>query len=154
DVALNAGTGEAYYYSGWTNFAGTSIASPEFAGFMAQVNSYMLSLGNICGDYPFDQPCTPVGNPDTKIWLIGELGRAATGRNPFYDRTSGCTGGDGVAGYCAGLGYDLATGWGSFNMLQLAWALIDDVTHGVTPEVAFTGPAPDSWYNSDQQVRF
>jgi hypothetical protein len=150
DVALNSGTGEGFYYNGgWIAPRGTSIASPAFAGFMSQVNSYLLSLGNICGDNPHNQPCTPFGNPDTKIWTMGALGTAATGRTPFYDINDESCNGDLVTGYCTGPGYDLATGWGSFNMLQLAWAFIDDVTFGTAPQVAFTGPMINTWSNTD-----
>jgi hypothetical protein len=156
DVSLNAGTSEQYYYNGgWTGFVGTSIASPAFAGFMAQVHSYLLSLGNVCGGVPFDSPCAPLGAINTRLWIMGALGVGTNGRSVFYDTTSGCNGGDGsITGYCAGTGYDLATGWGSVNMFQLGWAFIQAVTHDTVPQVNFTGPATNAWYNNDQRVHF
>ncbi len=156
DISLNAGKTQQIYWGvrgGWTNLAGTSIVAPELAGYFAQVNSYLLSLGQICGG-SYNGPCAPIGMPNAMIWLMGAANGAANGRNPFYDITSGCNGGQDDAGYCAGPGYDLATGWGSVNMLQLAWGLIDVVTHGVRPETTFTGPATNAWYNTDRSVQF
>jgi subtilase family serine protease len=39
---------------------GTSIAAPEVAGFFAQENAYLLTLGNNCGP-SHDAPCAPLG---------------------------------------------------------------------------------------------
>jgi hypothetical protein len=157
DISLNAGNGQEWYWGvqgGWkATGGGTSIVSPELAGFFAQVNSYLLSLGHICGG-TYNGPCAPIGMPNAMIWLMGASGSSATGRNPFYDVTSGCNGGQNDTGYCAGPGYDLATGWGSINMLQMAWGLIDVVSHGVLPETTFTGPAVNNWYNADAAVQF
>src|SRR5204863_1986222 len=69
DVALNSAVGEAVYYNGsWTGFAGTSIVSPELAGYFSQLNSYLLMLGNICGPAPYNQACAPVGLPNYVLW--------------------------------------------------------------------------------------
>ena len=157
DIALNAGTGQRFYYGnggGWKFIGGTSIAAPELAGFFAQLNSYLLRLGNICGAAPFNHPCAPYGNPAQIIWQVGAAGSSSNGHNPFYDVTAGCNGGQDSTGFCAGPGYDRATGWGSVNMLQLAWALIDAVTHRVDPSISFTGPAVNTWYNTDKHVEF
>ena len=59
--------------------------------------------------------------------------------------------------YCAGPGYDLATGWGSFNALQLAWAInwednariLSAVDHLQRPSHT---QGTDNWYNTDQTV--
>lgn len=155
DIALNAGVGEAYYYNGaFGAYLGTSIASPEFAGFMAQVHSYLLSLGSVCGGGNFTSPCAPLGTINTRLWVMGALGVGTNGRSVFYDITSGSNGGDNTNGYFAGTGYDLATGWGSLSMFQLAWAFIQAVTHDTVPEVSFTGPTTNAWYNNDQRVHF
>jgi Pro-kumamolisin, activation domain len=156
DLALNAGNGQAFYWGvngGWSNIGGTSIVAPELAGFFAQMNSYLLSMGNICSG-TLNQPCAPIGPINTMVWLMGNAGRSANGHYPFYDITSGCNGGDGVTGFCAVAGYDQATGWGSFNMLQLSWALNDAVTFGVLPRVDFSGPAANGWYRVNQNVQF
>jgi hypothetical protein len=91
-----------------------------------------------------------MGNANYPLY---ESGLGFSPHNPYYDITSGCNSNDIGAGYCASNGYDLATGWGSANMLQLAWAfnwhlLADNGRPGVT----FSGPAPGVWYNTDQTV--
>jgi hypothetical protein len=154
DIALNSGTGAAIYYGGaWTGVGGTSIAAPEFAAFLVRENAYLLSLGNVCGP-SFAGSCAPLGNPSPLMWLMANAGSSANGHNPFYDITSGCNAGSQGQGYCATTGYDLATGWGSVNMLQLAWALTDVVSHGVLPEVTFSGATANTWYNTDKHINF
>ena len=59
--------------------------------------------------------------------------------------------------YCADTGYDTATGWGTANMLQLAWAINWEVTTTKgTPSVNFSSsnPATGVWYNSNQTVNW
>jgi pseudomonalisin len=154
DVAMNSATGAAIYYLGkWQGIGGTSIAAPEFAGFLARENAYLLKLGNVCGA-SFAGACAPIGMPNAMIWLMGNAASSANGHNPFYDITSGCNAGSQGQGYCAGTGYDLATGWGSVNMLQLAWGLTDVVSHGVLPRVTFSGAAANTWTNTDAHVSF
>jgi hypothetical protein len=157
DISLNAGTGQAVYYGnfgGWISVGGTSIVSPELAGFFAQVNSYLLKLGNICGPSPYTQACAPMGNPAMRFWLMGNTSNSSNGHNPFYDITTGCNGGQATQGYCAATGYDLATGWGTFNMLQMAWAIIDAVAAKTAPEVRFSGPTVNTWFNGDRTIDF
>jgi hypothetical protein len=83
-----------------------------------------------------------------------------TEHNPFYDITTGCNSNDqtiahSLTSYCAHSSYDLVTGWGTANMMQLAWALnwmlLNGVANGV-PYVTFSGPATNHWYNSSQTV--
>ena len=100
--------------------------------------------------------CTPIGNPLPYVYEEGVSNNAA--HNPFYDQTTGCNSnnitqaGD-LTYYCAHTSYDLVTGWGSANMLQLAWALNWEVTGADGgPSVTFTGPAANTWYNSNQTV--
>jgi Bacterial Ig-like domain (group 3) len=89
--------------------------------------------------------------------LYGSLLQTAP-HYPFYDVTSGCNSNDitlayGLGFYCAQSGYDLATGWGSANMLQLAWGLNWAVAAtGAAPTVTFGGPATNVWYNKDQVI--
>jgi pro-kumamolisin-like protein len=147
DMALNADwyhTPQNLYYEGsLSGNGGTSIVAPELAGFFAQEDAYLLYEGNICGSGT--SACAPFGNANYPIY---ETALDGAPHNPFYDITSGCNG-----AYCAGPGYDLVTGWGSANMLQLAWAfnwhlLADDGR----PDVTFSGPTPGVWYNTDQTV--
>jgi hypothetical protein len=151
DIALNAdwyNTPQNIYFGGLSGNGGTSIVAPEMAGFFAQEDSYLLYEGNICGSGT--SACAPFGNANYPLY---ETGLDGAPHNPFYDIASGCNGNDVGPGYCAGTGYDLVTGWGSANMLQLAWAfnwhLLADFGR---PSVTFSGPTPGVWYNSDQTV--
>jgi hypothetical protein len=152
DISLNADwyhTPQNIYFNGALGGnGGTSVVAPELAGFFAQEDSYLLAEGNICGSG--SSPCAPLGNADYPLYESGINGAP---HNPYYDITSGCNSNNVGTGYCAGTGYDLVTGWGSANMLQLAWAfnwhlLADDGRPGVT----FSGPSPSVWYNTDQTV--
>ena len=158
DIALNAdwyNTPQNMYMHGLGGNGGTSIVAPELAGFFAQENAYLLYLGSICGGGG-SSPCAPMGNINYFLYDEG----IATGapHYPFYDITSGCNNNDITAYYdlgyyCAGPGWDAVTGWGSANMLQLAWAVNWYHVPGFSaPTVAFDGPATSHWYNTDQLV--
>jgi hypothetical protein len=156
DVALNAYFGQnVYVNNGWAHLGGTSIATPMFAGFMAQLNAYLLSLGKICGSNN-NSSCAPMGNADNAIYAEGN--HRSAGHYPFYDILTGCNSNDIAAKdhltpYCAHAGFDQVTGWGSANMLQLAWALNwEDVPANGIPNTVFSGPATGTWYNSNQNV--
>ncbi len=156
DLALNAGgIGQNYYYKGTLSpVGGTSIVAPELAGFFAQENTYLNYIGPICGGAS-TAACTPVGNPNPFMYYDGGSGAP---HNPFYDITKGCTSNDITAKnhltpWCAGTGFDLATGWGSANMMQLAWGINWELIPAYgNPSVAFSGSATSTWYNSNQQV--
>ncbi|MGA3080976.1 MAG: protease pro-enzyme activation domain-containing protein [Terracidiphilus sp.] len=162
DFSLNAaGTFQIYYYNGaFSGVGGTSIVAPELAGFFAQENAYLASIGSICGSGA--SACEPIGNPNPVLYDIGNNPAGVT-HYPFYDITSGCdtnnitAANPGLTYYCATTGYDLATGWGSANMLQLAW----DINFWVipaygTPAIAFSGPptGASTWYNTNQTVHW
>jgi Pro-kumamolisin, activation domain/Abnormal spindle-like microcephaly-assoc'd, ASPM-SPD-2-Hydin len=157
DIALNADWFNApqnMYMDGLFGNGGTSIVAPELAGFFAQENAYLLALGNICGSG--SSPCAPMGDIHYALYFEG-LDKGAP-HYPFFDITSGCNNNDvtaffGLGYYCAGPGYDLVTGWGSANMLQLAWTINWYHIPGFTyPSVAFSGPATSRWYNTEQVV--
>jgi Pro-kumamolisin, activation domain len=152
DISLNADWYNApqniYFGGALGGNGGTSIVAPELAGFFAQEDSYLLYEGSICGSG--SSACAPLGNANYPIY---ESALEGAPHDPFYDITSGCNSNNIGVGYCAGSGYDLATGWGSANMLQLAWAfnwhlLADDGR----PVVTFSGPTPGVWYRTDQTV--
>jgi subtilase family serine protease len=173
DMSLNA-TGDFQWYfctdpacpkvttaNGWQGVGGTSIVAPELAGFFAQVNSYLNSIGHICGSGG-TSACEPIGNPDPILYYEG-MGQAAP-HNPFYDTAFEDNSDSCVTNYytmndidltyfCSETGYDLATGWGSANLLQLAWAYNFYIipSDGV-PSVSFSGPATNTWYNTNQTV--
>lgn len=163
DIALNSdwvNEPQYFVYDGQLYpTGGTSVASPEVAGFYAQENAYLLFLqsvvGNTCGP-SLSAPCAPMGpaNP----FLYNEGINQPAPHYPFYDITQGCNGNDitqryGLQYFCAGPGYDRVTGWGSANMLQLAWtinyALAGD---GAGPAASLSGPPVYHWYNTDQTV--
>jgi hypothetical protein len=157
DLSLNAGYPQNVFYQGLLQgFGGTSIAAPELAGFFAQANAYLLSLGDICGESG-TIPCAPMGNANYYLYNEGINAPYAL-HYPFYDITSGCNSNDvtnsgGLPYYCAATGYDRVTGWGSANMLQLAWAINTYLAGDFAgPTVAFSGPALNQWYNTDQTV--
>ena len=153
DISLNAAYGQNYYFNGaLSGTGGTSISSPEMAGFAAQENAYLLALGNAC--FPgTSSPCAPMGSVFTSAVYFEGFNPGYAPHYPFYDITSGCNSNDIGTGYCAGTGYDLVTGWGTSNMLQLAWLINwNHASDDARPTVSFSGPATNTWYNTDQTV--
>jgi hypothetical protein len=157
DVALNASALQNIFFNGsLQGNGGTSIASPEMAGFFAQSNAYLLSLGNICGSG--SSPCAPQGDPHANLYETTGARVQTAPHNPYYDITTGCNSNDVTAAnnlnfFCAGAGYDQVTGWGSINMLQMAWALNWAIVPGFSfPVISFSGPATGVWYNTDQEI--
>jgi hypothetical protein len=158
DISLDATHGHVVYYNGaWEHPGGTSVVAPMLAGFFAQANAYLLSIGSICGS-DGTTTCAPMGNANYPIYSEGFYGTAA--HWPFYDVTVGCnnnyiTQTDHLASFCAGPGYDEATGWGSANMLQLAWAINwENIPATGAPRITFSGPATNTWYNTNQTVNW
>jgi len=170
DIALNAGAAQGFVFQGeFQGVRGTSIATPEVAGFVAQENAYLTALGNICGTSG-NAPCGPIGQMNFPLYKQGytnEANQTYAPHNPFYDITSGCNSNYYTTLYntpfeCAGPGYDMVTGWGSFNALQMAWALNYYVMNGnqtpSRPNISFTGPSGSFsskvWYNTPQTVQW
>lgn len=161
DLALNANAGQNYYYNaGLHGVGGTSIVAPELAGFFAQENAYLLAVGDIVGPHcggGDDIACSPVGNPNYMIYTEG-LNSSYADHYPFYDITKGCNSNDitlkfGLTYYCATKGYDLVSGWGSANMLQLAWTINTYLAwDGGAPKATFTGPKINGWYHGSEVV--
>jgi hypothetical protein len=161
DIALNADGfyyPQNYYYQGKLQGAGgTSIVAPEVAGFFAQANAYMLYVGTFTGGCSGGEACAPLGNGN---WYLNFFGLQPTlaPHYPFYDITSGCNINDvtianDLTPFCAVKGRDKVTGWGSFNFLQLAWAINFDLVGDFgAPAINFTGPALNKWYNTNQTV--
>jgi hypothetical protein len=157
DIALNAdwfNTPQNIFFEGSLGGnGGTSIVAPEMAGFFANENAYLLSLGNVCHG---GGACGPFGNANFPIYEANSSGTGS--RYPFYDITSGCNGNDittefDLTPWCAGTGWDAVTGWGSINMLQLAWTINWFNADAIgTPVVNLSGPTTGQWYNSNQIV--
>jgi len=158
DIALTANPdvlGEWYVSGGtWQDEGGTSIVAPELAGFFAQENSYLDYIGDACGSSG-TSACSPVGN--AVPWFYWNSIDGAP-HNPFYDMTSGCSNNDITAlydlfYYCAYAGYDPITGWGSANMMQLAWGINWEIIPADgKPSLSFGGPATSTWFNTDQII--
>jgi subtilase family serine protease len=107
DVAGESNTDQFSCYDGgcYGGNGGTSYAAPVWAGFLALVNQQALAKGK-----------TPVGFINPAIYAIG-TGTSYT--KDIHDQISGSNG-----KYFAVKGYDLVTGWGSPNGVNLIDALI------------------------------
>jgi subtilase family serine protease len=143
DLSLNAAVGQNIFWNGGlTPSGGTSIVAPELAGIFAQINAYLQALGNVCGS---GSPCPTIGDPHWDLYDAN----AGSPHHPYYDITSGCTSNDIGGGFCAGTGYDLATGLGAANMLQLAWSVLWFSVAELTPPTVFiSGPSTGAWHNA------
>lgn len=162
DVALNSNwvnTPQNAFVGGkLVPTGGTSIAAPEMAGFFAQENAYLLYIGaGIGNNCHGSSPCAPLGQPNPAIYYEG-FNAPYAAHYPFYDTQDGCNSNDvtaagGLTFYCAGAGYDLVTGWGSVNMLHLAWLFNTWAAADFgPPSIKFSGPLVNHWYNADQGV--
>jgi hypothetical protein len=158
DISLNASFFQTIFEGGAVDFAaGTSIVAPELAGFFAQENAYLLFLQTEGVPCYGNQACAPMGNANFYIYAEQQHAPYAP-HYPFYDITAGCNSNDVTINdpssyYCATGGYDLATGLGSINMLQLAWAINYNAAGDFgPPAVTFVGPATNKWYNTDQTI--
>jgi len=158
DLALNAIRFQnVFFHGGLTGSGGTSIVAPELGGFFANENAYLLTLGNTCLPGT-SSACAPMGINFLDAVYNEGLFPGYAPHHPFYDITSGCNSNDvtianGITPFCAGTGYDEVTGWGSVNMLQLAWAVnwAHESDDG-GPFVNIFGPTINQWYNTDQIV--
>jgi kumamolisin len=129
DVALDGdpNTGYAVYFHGqWTVVGGTSCAAPLWASFTACVNQKLAAL---------QHPVLGFANP--KFYAIGKGGTHTTN---FHDVTTG----DNLF-YHATMGYDNATGWGSFNGANLFESLTNSTIEPFTVQI--TSPASGSNVN-------
>jgi hypothetical protein len=98
-----------------TLVGGTSVGAPIWAGMAALLVQQRGRVGLL--------------NPE--LYRLGAA-QAAGGAAVFHDVTTGNNGFVGVRGYDAGPGFDLATGWGSFD----APALLASFTAGCTGDLA------------------
>jgi len=98
DVALEAGPtpGNLMVYNGkYYRIWGTSVAAPQWAGLFAIANQKVGGAG--------------LGIANPRIYTLGTLA------NGYHDVTSGCNSTSTTPGFCASVGYDQVTGWGSYN---------------------------------------
>jgi hypothetical protein len=157
DISLNADSFQAIFFDGGlTGSGGTSIVAPELAGFMAMENAYLLYLQSLIGNNCFGHhACSPIGAANYYIYI--EMQNAPYAPHyPFYDVTSGCASNDinaasNIPFFCAAPGYDMATGLGTANMLQLAWTINYSAAGDFgPPQALFFGVPINTWFNTDQ----
>ena len=92
--------------NGYYIFGGTSAGSPQWSGIIADANQ-------LAGH--------PLGFLNTALY---QLGNSSAARSSFHDITVGNNGLNGVPGYSATSGWDLASGWGSPQVSALVTNLI------------------------------
>jgi len=164
DIALNAdwyNTPQNLYFGGaFQPNGGTSIVAPEVAGFFAQANAYMDFVATQNGGCYGGTTCSPIGNGNWYLYYFGENPNYAP-HYPFYDILYGCNNNNitsyyGLGYYCAAAGYDEVTGWGSFNALQLSWAInaYRAGDFGAPTAAIYTSATAGVWYNTDQWVEW
>jgi uncharacterized protein (TIGR03437 family) len=130
DVALTAAvTHDAYamnYNGGTTTVGGTSAATPVFAGILALVNQYLQSTGI--------QAQSRLGNVNPVLYQLARNNPSvfhdiSTGGNqvPCAAGSPNCT--SATLGYQASSNYDLATGLGSPDVLNLVHQWSSQVPH-------------------------
>jgi subtilase family serine protease len=128
DISLvaNQNTGINIVYNGkWSSIGGTSVSCPLFAGILSLANQQRFNLGKFPLTTVYTQTPTtntiPVTIPLTNIqnFLYKTIYTDTTlKKNCLYDIIGGT---DGI--YEAGTGYDIATGLGSPNVINLCNAL-------------------------------
>jgi subtilase family serine protease len=111
DVSANAvGFYQCWNQAGCGHAWGTSASAPMWAGFMALVNEYAVNLGE--GTIGFLNPP-----------LYDQIGTSSSYHSDLHDITKIASGGGISVPYPAVAGYDLITGWGSPNGINLIAAL-------------------------------
>ena len=113
DVALVAAvlTGVDVYSTaagGWSDFGGTSVSSPLWAGYTARVNQTRWAAG-----------LHSLGFANPAIYGIGSSFLSFFDFHDVIDGTNGNMALFGTPGFAAGFGYDDVTGFGSFDGAQL-----------------------------------
>jgi uncharacterized membrane protein len=131
DVSLSSASHDGYLIiqghtanvSGLASLGGTSAASPSFAGLMALV---------------VQKTGAAQGNANPIFYSMGR-NQFTGGIVVYHDTTSGNNSVPGIAGFSAGVGYDLATGWGSVD----ASNLVNFWNNNATPDFSLAA-APSS----------
>jgi len=102
---------------------GTSAAAPSWGGIAALLNHARQVEG--------------LGPLNATLYALGRQQYAGNGAAVFHDITQGNNSFNGVAGYAAGVGYDLASGLGTPDVAVLATAL-EAIAHTPTPTATLT----------------
>jgi kumamolisin len=112
DVASDADphTGYSIYTGGlWDVVGGTSAAAPMWAAFAALYDQKASARS---------EPMLGYANP-----ALYSVAGSSDYASAFHDVTSGSNG-----DFSAGIGYNLTTGWGSYQADSLATALLGSIT--------------------------
>jgi hypothetical protein len=120
DVSANADEQHGYviyYGGGWTSFGGTSVAAPTWAALTALADASSVCAGS------------RVGFANSALYTAAVHGYSGN----FHDVTSGNNSYDGVSGFSAGSGYDMASGLGTPSAPSLAPALCGDLVSVAAP---------------------
>ena len=124
-----------FTYNGVTgtvgSFSGTSASAPLWAGFVALVNQQAASNGG------------PIGFINPAIYAIGQ---SKVYTASFHDITSGCNPNGGNQ-FCAEVGYDLCSGWGTPNGANLINALMP-YSGAVWVDFNYTGSTQNGSYDA------
>lgn len=109
DVSLNAvNGGYSIYLSGsWISVSGTSASAPLWAGFVALVNQQRAQVGG---------GMSPIGFLNPPLYQVAQGSSYSSIFHDIADHTTNRY-------YPAVAGFDLSTGWGSFNGANLIAAL-------------------------------
>jgi subtilase family serine protease len=130
DVSLNSSVHDGYFLAlngQYYVVGGTSVAAPSFAGLLA------LTL---------QKTAARQGNINSTLYSLA-VKQASGGSSVFHDITTGNNSVPGVAGFNAGVGYDLATGLGSVD----AMVLVNHWSDAAVPSPGFqvnANPSPVS----------
>lgn len=128
----------------WRVMGGTSASAPVFAGMLAMLNRYLISRGQLA------QPGLGNVNPAIyRMWQVipTSVHDVTSGDNkvPCVAGSPGCV--NGLIGYNAGAGYDLATGLGSLdgNVFLTQW----DASQTVASTTTLTVSNPTPTFNDN-----
>ena len=95
---------------------GTSVATPSWAGIVALLNQAVAANG--------------AGAINDSLYALGRQQYGSTGLAVFFDIGAGNNSFDGVRGFSAGPGFDLASGWGSPNVAALVRGFTSQACRG------------------------
>ena len=129
DVSLDADpyTGYAIYSGGaWQIYGGTSCAAPIWAAYTAIVNQQRQANGS-----------STLGFLNPTLYALAQTSSYSA---DFHDITTGNNN-----HYYAAIGYDNATGWGSFNGLSLFYDLVAGPSRSATSTTLASSANPSGY---------
>ena len=113
---------------------GTSISTPVWAGIAKLISSKLIAQSK----------SGRLGALNARIYQLGSIANAA--QSGLRDVLTGSNGFNGVAGFTAGAGYDLTTGWGSPDVQTFETAFLTAATPTATAtpttSISFVGAGP------------